>query len=516
MLNNLDKYIVKYNWFTFLKVWNYIFYPYSELESFCFSCFILFFPNTNREYYFLKNNITSLEIEDLKDVKLKQNKNYVYVFDGNNLVSFRKKTVYHPFCSKHRYLIKNNWKKYYIDNINKSYKINIDNFNLSEYETLVWKWWIVKKYFKKDIWLALSVNPYFYFENWWDLLYTCSWYQDYNLENSVKIAIMEWIERFCSFLPYIKSFKILQKDLPKKSNSFLDNFYYVFEWFYENYNLNTYNRFIRVFDLKKRDVLFFPKDYFLVANNKSYNYVNSTWTASHFDYRKAILSWIYEIIERDALMKLWFYQYSPNEYSVNSFHKKNFSYVWNITKNYNIKFLKVESVFWYVTLALWLRKKKNKNLPIFFYGSWFWLNQEDSLYNSYKELYKNFQNIWLFEYKILLKNQVKSVNDHYIYYLNENNFKKITFIFKNNKKINLNYLKKELKNFEQIINEIPFNVFIFDMTPEFIKQKWIFVVKSFSPDLQPMDFWYWLLKLNKNLDLSRISKKSILEPHPFF
>ena len=181
MLNNLDKYIVKYNWFTFLKVWNYIFYSYSELESFCFSCFILFFPNTNREYYFLKNNITSLEIEDLKDVKLKQNKNYVYVFDGNNLVSFRKKTVYHPFCSKHRYLIKNNWKKYYIDNINKSYKINIDNFNLSEYETLVWKWWIVKKYFKKDIWLALSVNPYFYFENWWDLLYTCSWYQDYNL-----------------------------------------------------------------------------------------------------------------------------------------------------------------------------------------------------------------------------------------------------------------------------------------------------------------------------------------------
>ena len=79
-----------------------------------------------------------------------------------------------------------------------------------------------------------------------------------------------------------------------------------------------------------------------------------------------------------------------------------------------------------------------------------------------------------------------------------------------------NYLKKELKNFEQIINEIPFNVFIFDMTPEFIKQKWIFVVKSFSPDIQPMDFWYWLLKLNKNLDLSRISKKSILEPHPFF
>ena len=67
MLNNLDKYIVKYNWFTFLKVWNYIFYSYSELESFCFSCFILFFPNTNREYYFLKNNITSLEIEDLKD-----------------------------------------------------------------------------------------------------------------------------------------------------------------------------------------------------------------------------------------------------------------------------------------------------------------------------------------------------------------------------------------------------------------------------------------------------------------
>ena len=65
MLNNLDKYIVKYNWFT-LKVWNYIFYSYSELESFCFSCFILFFPNTNREYYFLKNNITSLEIEDLK------------------------------------------------------------------------------------------------------------------------------------------------------------------------------------------------------------------------------------------------------------------------------------------------------------------------------------------------------------------------------------------------------------------------------------------------------------------
>ena len=257
----------------------------------------------------------------------------------------------------------------------------------------------------------------------------------------------------------------------------------------EKYNLEIFRD--DIYDLLEKELVLV-----LDKKDESNNYWFSKWFIEDKKIMKKYLSNLdipdIKNYYPDSNKNIYLKEYSIN-YTLFDIYNNNQIKI-NLNIQEKVSFL-LKTAFWFIwENDLWFWKFPKKVVPS-------WGSRHPS------EWYL-FDFSWIFS------------KDTIYYYDPEKNFlmynSRFDWLIEKVNSFSYNYLKKELKNFEQIINEIPFNVFIFDMTPEFIKQKWIFVVKSFSPDLQPMDFWYWLLKLNKNLDLSRISKKSILEPHPFF
>jgi len=221
------------------------------------------------------------------------------------------------------------------------------------------------------------------------------------------------------------------------------------------------------------------------------------------------------LIERDSLMKFWFYRYSPDLYDIWLLWENSTKSLSIISKNFNVKLFKINSLVWYTTLAFWTNIDKKDNKPKFIYGSSHSFNEKESINWAIKELFMTYNNIKHYDFKSIEKTEVKSVMDHYYYYQDWNNFKQLDFLFKYNKYIN--YIENQpLYDFEWIIWKIPFSFYILNLTPEFLFKKWIYIVKVISWELQPMDFWYHNLKINKNIDLKNISKNSLLFPHPFF
>lgn len=507
--------------------WKWIIF-YKKNKNFCIHCFIYFIPINEKEVKYIKKNVLKLikkpiDLKLLKDITIQEN--IIYFYNKESWVILEKTISYsqHPECQFHESFLQQDWiddlKYYYEKNISKKSKKDLASSNICNDNDIIWIGSIVKKTIYNNIWNSLSHNPSCYkSQKIKDILYTCSWYSG-NIENSIKISIMEAIERFCEFSVNNKSSIITSlKCIKWRYVDFIptDLYNYFFNSIYRKNTNNSDLSWIKVYNLNTRKIFLSPKDYFHINNWKCINYITSIWWSAHFSYKDSILKWIFELIERDSLMKLWFYKYSPNKYNNNII--KNISNI-DLTLmelNYNLFFIKVNSIFWYVTLSIWIRKGTNNNIPLFFYWSGSWLYEVESIQSSLKELYMNYQNIALFKYKNINKFEVKDVSDHYIYYLNKNNFKNIEFLINWKEENTISKNKQKKDSFNKIITKLPFQVFIHDITPKFLYKKWIYCIKCFSPDLQPMDFGYSLLKLNKNIDIKEVNINSLLEPHPFF
>ena len=502
-------------------IW-YLKWTFKYESHFCIYCFLCFLLKNKNELDVIKscfnNNLKLIKWNKLLDNFKEINNEYIYLSNGKNFICIQKTYNKHPYCIFHE-------ENYFLDTkiIYKTTKDNtvhnIENYKIEEDKEILWRTGIVKYVEFNYTSTALSNNPLSFISENEELFFVCSWYFNSNNSEiiSKRISIMEWIERFCLF-SYDNSL-FINKNLLNNNKfnwiTYLNIYNFVNLFDKKDDDINTY--LIKVFDIKNNKEFYIDSKYILFNPKIKNNYINSTWWASHFLYKQCIINWLEELIERDSLMKLWLYRYSPDLYSnllIWSEYNNIVSLIW---KNFDIKLFKVKSLIWYTTLAIWINIDIKADNPRFIYWSSHSFYEQESINWAIKELYMTYNNLRQYDFKLLNKEEVISVMDHYYYYQDISNFKQLDFLFKSNKIIDFvksnNYRDY---NFKSIIEKIPFNFYILNLTPKFLFNKWIYVVKVISWNLQTMDFWYQNLRISKSLNFNKISKDSLLYPHPFF
>ncbi|MBP9780082.1 YcaO-like family protein, partial [Candidatus Gracilibacteria bacterium] len=172
----------------------------------------------------------------------------------------------------------------------------------------------VRKLFHTFASNALVHNPaaYIYPKN--NVLFTCSGY-DANPKISERKAIMEGIERFSAFSPIDPHNSLIingsfSHDIPGPSIPLHPESY-------NEYDKNTTSE-ILAYNIAKDSCEPLPLEYFFLIDKKKYkpslNYLNSIGCAAHLSPIHAANSAILELIERDALMRLWLFRYIPQAY----------------------------------------------------------------------------------------------------------------------------------------------------------------------------------------------------------
>lgn len=361
---------------------------------------------------------------------------------------------------------------------------------------------------------ALVHNPaaYLYPKN--NILFTCSGY-DADPSISERKAIMEWIERFSAFSPIDPYNSLilnwsLSHDTPWPSIPLHPELYSE----YDGDNISE----ILAYNTAKNSCESLPIEHFFLIDKKKYkpslNYLNSIGCAAHLSPILAANSALLELIERDALMRLWFFRYIPQAYTVDDIMKGlNMDTSMLNLKDYTLKVLKLKTHDHFVTLSLMLGKDE-KIKPYYFFWNGCDTDEYRSIKKSLIELISNFQNNYLYDFakKDIDISEVNDPGDHYMYYAEYGRFKDLDFLLSDqNEK---SEVPKEWAlpwNPELIVGDY----FVVDITPQFLYRKGISVIRAYSPILQNMYFWLRTLRIIPTIDLSTISPSVFTQPHPF-
>jgi len=518
--------IKKWNSIKGFKIW-VLSWVLIDKDSFCLDCFLKFFIKNKSELNILKSideNITIYVKNILFTDFPSLNKNFVYLKNEYSKKKLILDMTYHrhPHCLKHNDKYFLNTKFIYNETINLVSQLDISTYSIELDKEIYWENWIIKYIDFNNSSTSLSHNPLSFLYNNEDLFFICSWYKKWmNTKTlSKRIAIMEWIERFLEF-SYCN--KLLIKKTKLKNNIYLKIQYLDLNKYipvFNNKSLFSKSKFLLpVYDILNDKEFYVDSNLVLIDQLSSVNIINSTWWSVHFNFKLSILNWIKELIERDSLMKMWLYKYTPEKYDISLVSEDDKNIFNEISNNFSISLYKIKSIYWFTTLAFAENKNTKTVKPIFIYWSSHSFSENKSISWAISELYITYNNLSKYDFNKIDKTEVNTVMDHYYYYQDKEKFKLLSFIFENNNIID-NYMEEDLlsenKDFTKIIWNIPFKFYVFNLTPEFLFKKWIFATKVITEDLQSMDFWYYNLKISNKIKLSDISKDSLLEPHPFF
>ncbi len=372
----------------------------------------------------------------------------------------------------------------------------------------------VRKLFHTFASNALVHNPaaYIYPKN--NVLFTCSGY-DANPKISERKAIMEWIERFSAFSPIDPHNSLIinwsfSHDIPWPSIPLHPESY-------NEYDKNTTSE-ILAYNIAKDSCEPLPLEYFFLIDKKKYkpslNYLNSIGCAAHLSPIHAANSAILELIERDALMRLWLFRYIPQAYVLeDAMVDLSMDISMLNLQDYTLKILKLKTHDHFVTLSLMIGKVKETK-PYYFFWSGCDTDEYRSIRKSMIELVSNFQNNYLYDFakKDIGISEVNDPGDHYMYYSDYKRFKDLDFLLSDQNEMSA--VPKEWMlpwKWELII----WDYFMVDITPHFIYWKGISIMRAYSPILQNMYFWLQTLRIVPTIDLKDVSPTVFKEPHPF-
>ena len=503
------------------KIWN-LSWVFIENKDFCLKCFLYFFAMNDTSLRLLlkleenllvfKGNIYYDEIGGLIPWEL-----YLRTSSQVSFSSFKMPFYRHPYCSDHLDNFFLDTEDVFMREKLKGRK-DLKTFSIEDDSEICWISWIVKKTFFDYSATALSHNPLAFLYDNENVLFVCSWYREWvnSEELSKRISIMEGVERFATFSFCSRSL------IPKsylKENYFNGNEYLWFKSFKKVFNTpfsEVEDKYmVSVFDVTMNKTFLIDSDYATINPKTKDIIFNSTWCSAHLDLNLSVINWLKEIIERDSLMKMWIYRVTPWKYNIEILPQHIIDMLGRFPDIFDLSLYKVKTVYWYTTLAYGAVKNPWTEPYKFIYWSSHSFLEIDSIKGAILEMYTTFNNLPNYQFKNISKEQVLTVMDHYYYYQNNENYEKLSFIFE------WNGVVSDINNdydidFKTIISNLPFRIFAFNLTPAFLFDKWIYVTKIISDRLQPMDFWFFNLRLSPFIDMSKVSKKSILEPHPFF
>lgn len=245
-----------------------------------------------------------------------------------------------------------------------------------------------------------------------------------------------------------------------------------------------------------------------IKKNKLF-FSDSSGIAAHFDYEEAKKRALAEMIERDAVMRSWYEKKVPDHVNIKLLceHVKNRVNHWKL-KNRDVHILKLDSK----GLPVFLTVIVSNEYPCFVSGA------AASVGDANKAILKALQEA---EYNLLLaidnpkllspkKEDVKTPQDHGVYYHFYENCQKISWLWSGNKQIDTTLI--ETFDFNKIIDD--FKVIFVDLSES--PNNKIKVVRAISKNFIPISFGYKRdYYLHPTLKDIKVNPESRKMPHYF-
>lgn len=231
------------------------------------------------------------------------------------------------------------------------------------------------------------------------------------------------------------------------------------------------------------EIIFYP-----YIDNTLY-FANSNGTGAGRSYEEALLGGLFELSERDSLMLMWLKKLTPKRIDNTTLPEDLQFYILHIESKYHGKITLLDISFW----------KTFPHIFGFFKGDNRYEMWASCKSNSYKAIEKVISeilnNIDIKEkHKRISIEEASEFKDHKRFYTDNENFKNLSFLYKNNEIISYKNIKtfnsvslwKTLKVF---INDVGGKFYITDLTTTYSQKLWLYVVKILSENMIPIWFW---------------------------
>lgn len=225
----------------------------------------------------------------------------------------------------------------------------------------------------------------------------------------------------------------------------------------------------------------------------------STGTAGHVDIDSALLSGIYEVLERDAYMIYYLNKLKPKKYDLKSFKNKEINTLLDISNRYNLKLISLDirtNIDVPVVASLVVdRSGLGKAVSI---GLKSHLNLEEAIIGSINEAFHT--RTWIREAYISNPNKItksklikdSSLKNRGLFWYPLESLEKIGFLMNNLDKAKIDNKKNKLSVKEQIsilknsLNSKGYKIYYKDITSKYFKDIPLKIVKVIIPGMQPV------------------------------
>ncbi|MEG1411439.1 MAG: YcaO-like family protein [Terrisporobacter sp.] len=364
---------------------------------------------------------------------------------------------------------------------------------------------------------------------------------------SIIKAIGEFIERYCA----LENSNITNYDSIKSLDSknieyidirefihFSDDQYQEDNFPFKKYNSEDNIYWVDGYNVTNKCNVFIPaqKVYLNYRTDKeeySYDTKLSTGLACGDSLENALLSGLYECIERDAFYLTWSCKLPGKKIILNNIKDYNLKKLIDILDMSSCGTLHIVDISLDTSVYTMLTVLENKSGVGISVAAASNLNPELAILKSLEELVLTYsgtvniyENKFNSKYPDIYKEDILDLDDHIYYYMNPNNNKALEFITRNENYINSNDLKNNSlgnasDNLELIVNELNklgAQVIYKDITNEEINQLGFSVVKVLSTKLGNIDVMYSARHLGtkRMLDIINYDNSKVnIEPHPF-
>lgn len=341
---------------------------------------------------------------------------------------------------------------------------------------------------------------------------------------ALNVAIYEIIERFCGIVNYGDEWTSSTTDLNYESIPFLNpNHYFIKRKNQTRIKSEENINWVSSYNITKNKTMLIPKDFVFYKNSASFIKSSSNGHAIGNSILEAIIHSIYELVERDLFLNYWHNKSSPVCINISSIDDKDIKKLINSITFLGYKVYIYEMIDNEFLSAYWIYVEGEKENKFSTYSTAGAHKHnitaiKDALKECYFALYAYNNDIIKYKEKAkkMKEKDVRTVNDHPLYYSIEERKSKFDFLKKVSQK-NLKPDKEEkiqlVDYFENLIKYVRQNygnIYIVKTTNNIASYFNLECVKVFLEEGNEMYFGYE----NQNLNFKNFNSKT-LDIHPF-
>ncbi len=256
------------------------------------------------------------------------------------------------------------------------------------------------------------------------------------------------------------------------------------------------------FNLTTKESVLIPADFvYTGASRDRLCAETSNGAAAHTSRVKATLGGIFEVIERDGLMIMWFNRLLMSKISIDSLPLEVLRIVRKVNDlGFDVIIQNITTDIGVPAFCVFIVNRQNEK-PALFSGAGCHLNPEIALMKGIRETLRSFAYHLanpreIEELKILSFNELRSTEDHGNLYFAPGMLKHLDFIIESKKYQNLSEIKdlctkdslRDLKHCLSIFRKKKMDVIAVDCTTSDVANTGLYVIKVIIPGMQPIGF----------------------------